>query len=77
MKKSLIKAIIFISVISLVIPKPAMAYLDPGSTSYLYQILVAAVFGFLFYAKTVFNWIKSFFKGISSKKLSREENEAD
>jgi hypothetical protein len=42
-------------------------YIDPGSGSYLVQVIIAAVLGVAFYFKTAVNWIKSFFIKPSSK----------
>ena len=38
-------------------------YIDPGSSSYLAQAIVAAVLGITFYFKTCWRWIKSIFQG--------------
>lgn len=38
-----------------------LLYLDPGSGSYLIQVIIAAVLGVIFYFKSGWNWIKSFF----------------
>jgi len=46
----------------------AYAYLDPGTGTYLLQLLIAAVVGGLFLIKTYFMQIKSFFIRIFSKK---------
>ncbi len=40
-----------------------LLYIDPGSGSYLVQVIIAAVLGALFYFKTIWWKIKSFFKG--------------
>jgi len=62
-KKSVLKFIFFIFLLELfVFPKPVYAYLDPGSASYLFQILIAGLLGALFYIKTIIKWIKSIFK---------------
>ena len=37
-------------------------YVDPGSGSYLVQVLVAAVLGAAFYFKAGVNYVKSFFQ---------------
>ena len=39
-----------------------LLYVDPGSGSYLVQILIAAVLGVAFYFKAGWNYIKSFFR---------------
>lgn len=75
--RKFIKFTVFISLVSLVIPSPAKAYLDPGSASYLFQILIAGALGGLFYIKTTIRWFKNIFKGLSSKKISPSENETD
>ncbi len=43
-------------------------YIDPGSGSYLVQAIVAAILGFLFYFKTIWWKIKSFFTKDRSEK---------
>jgi hypothetical protein len=37
-------------------------YVDPGSGSYLVQLIIAAVLGAAFYFKSGLNYIKSFFR---------------
>ncbi len=44
-----------------------LLYIDPGSGSYLVQVIIAAVLGVLFYFKNTWLWIKSFFTKPSSK----------
>lgn len=44
--------------------KDAHAYLDPGSGSYLLQIIIAGLVGGLFTVKTFWFQIKSFFTNI-------------
>ena len=39
-------------------PKPAQAYVDPGSGSMLWQLAAAAVIGSLFYVRRVFTWLR-------------------
>lgn len=38
-----------------------LLYVDPGSGSYLIQVIIAAILGALFYFKTIWWKIKSFF----------------
>ena len=40
----------------------ALLYIDPGSGSYLVQVIIAGVLGFLFYFKNLWFRIKAFFK---------------
>jgi hypothetical protein len=39
-----------------------LLYIDPGSGSYLVQVIIAAVLGFLFYFKNLWFRVKAFFK---------------
>ncbi|HMO33221.1 MAG TPA: hypothetical protein PKE07_09485 [Lacibacter sp.] len=50
-------------------------YIDPGSGSYLVQVIIAAVLGVLFYFKTTWNWIRSFFIK-RPRKAEEEEHES-
>ncbi len=49
----------------------AQAYIDPGSGSYLFQILVSGLVGFLFFARTIIRHINSF---LDEKVLRRKKN---
>ncbi|MFN9710469.1 MAG: hypothetical protein ACK55K_03580 [Bacteroidota bacterium] len=52
-----------------------IAYIDPGSGSYLIQVIIAAILGVAFYFKTAWNWIKSFFVR-NPKKPNSDQNES-
>ncbi|MEJ8818271.1 hypothetical protein [Lacibacter sp. H407] len=52
-----------------------LLYLDPGSGSYLIQVIIAAVLGVIFYFKTGWNWIKSFFSK-PKPETEEEKNES-
>jgi len=49
-------------------------YIDPGSGSYLIQAIIAAVLGALFYFKTIWWKIKSFFHKGKKEDSSKNEN---
>jgi hypothetical protein len=51
-------------------------YIDPGSGSYLVQVLVAAILGVVFFFKNIRLYIKSFFTR-SSKKTNTTDTSAD
>jgi hypothetical protein len=53
-----------------------LAYLDPGSGSYLIQILIAALLGGGFAIKAFWKQISAFFIKISGKKSTEEVKEA-
>ncbi len=42
-------------------PKPAHAYVDPGTGAMLWQIVAAALLGSLFYVKRALAWVKRLF----------------
>ena len=48
-----------------------LLYIDPGSGSYLVQMIIAAVLGGLFYIKTIWRRVKLFF----SKNKDAPDNE--
>ena len=56
---NLIKLVLFFLIF---FPSIAYSYLDPGTGSYLIQILVAAIFGSLFALKMFWGRIKAFFQ---------------
>ena len=49
-------------------------YVDPGSGSYLIQVIIAAVLGALFYFKTIWWKIKSFFHRPKKDDGAKNEN---
>ena len=60
-------AIGIIAVWVLASPGRALAYLDPGTGSYLFQILIAALVGGLFAVKIFWGRISAFFSGLFGK----------
>jgi len=56
-------------------PKPTYAYLDPGTGSYLFQLVIAGLLGGLFFIKTIIRKIKGIFKRDSSRKAATTEND--
>ncbi|MBA4419962.1 MAG: hypothetical protein C0391_02330 [Anaerolinea sp.] len=52
-----------------------LAYLDPGSGSYLIQILIAALLGSAFVVKSFWNQIKNFFTGLFGGKKEESKDE--
>lgn len=52
-----------------------MAYLDPGSGSYLLQILIALLLGGAFAVRAFWGRIKSFFIRLFSRNTNEEEDE--
>ena len=51
------------------------AYLDPGSGSYLIQLLLGGLVGALFIIKAYWGRIKSFFQSLSSRPADKERDD--
>ena len=51
-----------------------VAYLDPGSGSYLLQLLIAGLLGSLFVIRASWDRIKTFFRGLFSR---RDDDSSD
>jgi len=65
---------LFLVLWSFAFARPAYAYLDPGSGSYIFQLIVASLIGILFAVRLFWGKIKMFFKNIFSKQDSDEHN---
>jgi hypothetical protein len=77
MKRStiVIRAMMGAAVLSLVLVPATHAYLDPGTGSYLLQLLIAGLFGLLLSIKIFGKNIKAFFAGLFSKEQPEGERE--
>ena len=49
-------------------PQPAQAYLDPGTGSYMLQLVIAALLGVAFSVKMFWLRIRTFFANLISRK---------
>jgi hypothetical protein len=58
----------------LIFPKQAHAYLDPGTGSYIFQILIAGLLASLFFIKSIIRKIKEIFTKFSSKKSPKKDD---
>jgi len=56
----------------LIFPRGAYAYLDPGTGSFILQLIIGILLGGLFAVKLFWNKIKNFFKNLFS---GRKKNE--
>ena len=58
-------------------PSFSYAYLDPGTGSYIFQLLIAGLLGLAFLLKVYWNKVKSFVLGLFSgdEKVEVEEGE--
>ena len=58
---------IFLLTSSLLSPKNAYCYLDPGSGSYVLQLVIGSLLGLLFAIKLFWNRIKEYIKNVFTK----------
>lgn len=65
--EKLFNIIFFLLLASLAFPKITHAYLDPGTGSFIIQIILSVVLGGIFAFKIFFTKIKQTFKKIFSK----------
>lgn len=63
-----LRLLLFTFLQCLLLARPAQAYVDPGSGSFILQLLAAGLFSALFSAKLFFSRIKGFFLGLRSRK---------
>jgi hypothetical protein len=63
----LITILAVLTLFYLVFPLKAYAYLDPGTGSYIFQLIIAALLGGLFAGKLFWNKIKISLKNLFSK----------
>jgi hypothetical protein len=71
------KTVIVVFVLfGVVVPKSAYAYIDPGSGSYMLQLIIGALLGALFALRLFFkDKIKMFLRTVLSKKNKHEKTE--
>ena len=58
-------------------PPPAYAYLDPGTGSYIFQLLIAGAVGLAFVIKVFWGRITGFFGKLFSKNAEQAEEVRD
>jgi len=56
-------------------PQMAMAYIDPGTGAYIFQILIAGLLGAVFATKTYWHRIKAVMKRLFSSKNKQDTRE--
>lgn len=73
---SIIAMIIFLLLLFFIIPFPVDAYIDPGTGSYFFQVVIASALGVFF---TVRSWLrrKKAVRGVSDDKKYQYERPRD
>lgn len=72
-----IQLLLYVLILIFLFPKPAHAYLDPGTGSYFFQILIAGLLGTLFFLKSTIKKLRKFFENIFSNKTTQKAIEDD
>lgn len=68
-----VSALIFLLFYLFVLPVKVGAYLDPGSGSFIFQLLIGTLLGGLVAIKIYWKKIKSFFLNLFSRKKDEEK----
>ena len=65
-------------ILSLLLKLPAReaAYLDPGSGSFIIQLIIAGIVGAGFLLRGYWSKITSFFRGTSTEEIDEDEDDA-
>lgn len=72
MKRDILILIVFTF---LIMPVYALAYLDPGTGSFIVQVAIAAIAGLLFTTKTYWNKAKMVLRGFPKKIFRQKKDE--
>jgi hypothetical protein len=64
-----------LTLVTLLFPSQAHAYLDPGTGSYIMQLILAGIVGTIFAIRIFWGRIKSFLKSLSSKVTSPSQDD--
>ena len=70
-------ACVFAALLLTIFAPPAHAYLDPGTGSYIFQLLLAGIVGLAFVVKLFWGRIKGFFAKLFSKNQAQAEEAQD
>lgn len=71
--KQSIKLTLVIIFIGLFFPRPAYAYLDPGTGSYIIQLIIGAFLGGGYLIKVYWKEIKAKFQQLTKRKLHQDD----
>ena len=74
LKSERFKIFVYIALLFFLFPSHTYAYLDPGTGSYLFQILIAGFFSSLFFAKAIVRKAKRFLTTKFKKNAERRES---
>ncbi len=72
--RQLVAIVFLFAFFNLILSQEAYAYLDPGSGSYIIQMIIGAFLTGLFIMKLLWNKIKLFFNNLFSKEKTRKKD---
>ena len=75
--RSLINSVVLAGLLLLIFTHNAHAYLDPGTGSYILQLVIASLLGISFAIKVYWGKIKTFFPKRFAEGQRKEQNEQD
>ncbi len=73
----ILKSCMLVALLSVLLAPQAHAYLDPGTGSYIFQLLLAAAVGLAFVVKVFWSRIKGFFAKLFNKEQPQPEEAPD
>lgn len=73
--RRVVAILLIVGALSMLFPWPVYAYLDPGTGSYLFQLLVAGILGLLFIVKVYWSRIQAFLRRLFSRTEEMKEEQ--
>lgn len=75
--KKLLTVLALVILVYLASPSPIYAYLDPGTGSFIFQLVIAGLAGAAFVIKMYWGKIKALFARLSSQDDQKDKEETD
>jgi len=77
LSKKLLAVLALVTLVYLALPAPVYAYLDPGTGSFIFQMVIAGLAGAALVIKMYWGKIKGLFARLFSKESQRSKEETD
>jgi hypothetical protein len=74
LSRSLVNSVVLVGLLFLIFARDAHAYIDPGTGSYIFQLLLAGLLGAAFLVKIFWKNLKAFFSNLVSKGQVEEDD---
>jgi len=72
--RRLASSVVWVVLLLLIFTRDAHAYLDPGTGSYILQLIIAGLVGTVFAVKIYWGKIRAFFSSLFSKRQQKEDD---